>query len=254
MNDKLGKEFRKYATKHMGINGTTVDDVIDHQANGIYVGNSLTPMVLEERELRVTSLSVFDRLMMERIIWVAGTVDDRMSTVVQAQLMFLDSVDNKRDITMHCDTGGGSVKSGLSMVDVMHYINSDVATINTGLCASMGSILLSSGQPGKRSSLKYSKVMVHQVSSQTGGTVMDQRISLLEAEKYNFVLFKILAENCGKTFDEMISVANRDQWFNSDEALSFGLIDEIIGLDTTSSMTTMLDGFDDYYKKYVFDK
>ena len=241
---EMAKQFKKFATKKHGVNSLYYDKIV----------GSMTPYIIEERQMNVSQLDVFSRLMMDRIIWVAGTVDDRMSTVVQAQLMFLDSVDKKKDITMHCDTGGGSVKSGLSMVDVMNYISADVATINTGICASMGSILLSSGQPGKRSSLKYSKVMVHQVSSQTGGTVMDQRISLLEAEKYNFVLFKILSENCGKPFDEMISIANRDQWFNSDEALSFGLIDEIIGLDKVSSMTNMLDGFDDYYKKYVFDK
>jgi len=237
-----GKDFKKYALSN-GIGSLKLHNF----------ENSLTPYILEEREMRVTQMDVFSRLLRDRIIWVAGEVNDNMSTVVQAQLMYLDSVET-RDITMHVDTGGGSVKSGLSMVDVMHYIKSDVATINTGMAASMGSILLSSGKKGKRSSLRFSKVMTHQVSHGTQGNVQDTRVSQLEAEKYNYILFKILGENCGKTYKEVIEWSRRDRWYNSDEALAFGLIDEIIGLDTTHSMTSLLEGFEEYYKDEVTSK
>jgi len=148
----FGKDFNKYALSE-GISSMNL-----HYYNQ-QVESSMTPYILEEREMRVTQMDIFSRLMRDRILWVAGVVNDNMSTVVQAQLMYLDSVE-KRDITMHVDSPGGSVKSGLSMVDVMRYINSDVATINTGMAASMGSILLSSGEKGKRSSLNFSKVMI----------------------------------------------------------------------------------------------
>jgi ATP-dependent Clp protease protease subunit len=215
--------------------------------------NSMTPYILEEREMRVTQMDIFSRLMRDRILWVAGVVNDNMSTIVQAQLMYLDSVE-KKDITMHVDSPGGSVKSGLSMVDVMRYINSDVATINTGMAASMGSILLSSGTKGKRSSLNFSKVMIHQVSSGASGHVADNRISHMESEKYNFILFKMLAENSGRDFQYVLDAARRDKWLNSQEALDFGFIDEVILTDKTSSITSLLDGFDDYYNKEVFGK
>jgi len=149
-----------------------------------------------------------------------------MSDIVQAQLLFLDSVE-KKDITLYINSPGGSVLCGLGIVDLMNYISSDVATVNIGMCASMGSVLLSSGTKGKRSSLIYSKVMTHQVSHGTQGNLQDTRINQMEAEKYNYILFKMLAQNCGKTFDEMIESSRRDKWFNSDEALKFGLIDEL---------------------------
>ena len=240
--ENLGKDFKKYALSE-GIGSLALHNY----------EMSMTPYILEEREMRVTQMDIFSRLMRDRILWVAGPVNDQMSTIVQAQLMFLDSVD-KKDITMHVDSPGGSVKSGLSMVDVMHYIKSDVATINTGMAASMGSILLSSGAKGKRSSLRFSKVMIHQVSSGAQGHIADNRINQMESEKYNYILFKMLANNCGKTFDEVLDGARRDHWFNSDEALQFGIIDEIIGLDTTDSMSTLLDGFDTYYNKEVLGK
>jgi ATP-dependent Clp protease protease subunit len=150
-----------------------------------------------------------------------------MSTVVQAQLMFLDNVE-ERDITMHIDSPGGSVKSGLSMVDVMNYIASDVSTINTGMAASMGSILLGNGEKGKRFSLKHSKVMLHQVSSGAQGHVEDIKISLAEAVKYNDELFTMLGNYCGKTKAQVLKDCNRDNWLTADEALKYGIIDGII--------------------------
>ena len=232
-----GKEFRKFALSE-GISSTSLDAF----------ENSLTPYVLEEREMRATQIDIFSRLMRERILWVSGAVNQRMSDIVQAQMLFLDSVEQK-DITLYINSPGGSVLCGLGIVDLMNYIKSDVVTTNIGMCASMGSVLLSSGTKGKRSSLVYSKVMTHQVSHGTSGNIQDTRINQMEAEKYNYILFKMLAENCGKTIDEVLEFSARDRGFNSDEAKEFGLIDEVIKTDGTKSITEMLDGFDDYYKK-----
>lgn len=187
----------------------------------------MTPMILEERQLRVTQMTVFDRLMMDRILWVAGVVNDDMSTIVQAQLMFLDSVDD-RDITMHIDTPGGSVKSGLSMVDVMGYIKSDIVTVNTGMAASMGSVLLGAGTKGKRASLRFSKVMLHQSSGGFSGNIQDAEIDMLEWKKYNEILFELLGEYCGKTAEQVKNDATRDFWLNSEDAVEYGIIDEVI--------------------------
>lgn len=191
------------------------------------VESSLTPYILEERELRVTQMDIFSRLMMDRILWVAGPVNDQMSTVVQAQLMFLDSVEN-RDITMHIDSPGGSVKSGLSMVDVMEYIKSDIVTVNTGMAASMGSILLGAGTKGKRYSLRFSKVMLHQSSGGFGGNIQDAKIDFQEWEKVNKILFDLLGSYCSKDPEVVMQDATRDFWMDAEEAVKYGIIDEII--------------------------
>lgn len=235
----LGKEFKKFAMSE-GISSLNLDRF----------ENSMTPYILEEREMRVTQMDIFSRLMRDRILWVSGGVNQQMSDIVQAQLLFLDSVE-KKDISLYINSPGGSVLCGLGIVDLMNYISSDVATINIGMCASMGSVLLSSGAKGKRSSLIYSKVMTHQVSHGTQGVIEDTRISQIEAEKYNYILFKLLAKNCGKTFEEMLESSRRDKWFNSQEALEFGLIDEIIGIDKNNTIDKQLEGFDAYYKKEV---
>lgn len=223
-------DFKDYALKHMNISSMQLyywDKLQESMYSKALVSNSMTPMILEERELRVTQMSVFDRLMMDRIIWIAGPVNDRMSTVVQAQLMFLDNLE-KKDITLHVDTPGGSVKSGLSIVDVMDYISSDIVTINTGIAASMGSILLGAGTRGKRYSLRFSKVMLHQVSSGAEGTLADIEISLTEAKKYNDLLFGLLGEYTNKSPETVKKDANRDLWLTSNEALNYGIIDEVI--------------------------
>ena len=213
----MRNEFEKYAKSEFGL---TTQDMYD-------VKSSMTPMVIEEREMRAVSMSVFDRLMMERIIWCAGPVNDRMSTIVQAQLMFLNSI-GKDDITMHIDSPGGSVKSGLSIIDVMDYIDCDIKTINTGMAASMGSILLGAGTKGKRSSLRFSKVMLHQSSGGAGGNIQDARISMVEWEKTNKILFELLGGYCDKPADVVMKDSTRDLWLSSDEALDYGIIDEII--------------------------
>ena len=216
-----GKEFQAYYTKHLG----KPSSHLDYFSNQIQ--SSMTPYILEEREMRATQMDIFSRLMRDRLLWVAGPVDDHMSTIVQAQLMFLDSSD-KSDITMHIDSPGGSVKSGLSMVDVMEYISCDIRTVNTGMAASMGSVLLGAGTKGKRSSLRFSKTMLHQSSGGAGGNIQDARINMIEWEKTNKILFDLLGSYCGKTTEQVTLDATRDLWLSSDEALEYGIIDEIV--------------------------
>jgi len=223
----LTSEFKEYAMKHMGI--SSLDFYYWEQLQDKLYGpqSSLTPYILEEREMRVTQMDIFSRMMMDRIIWLAGPVNDRMSTVVQAQLMFLDNLEVK-DITLHVDSPGGSVKSGLSIVDVMDYVSSDIVTINTGMAASMGSILLGAGTKGKRFSLRFSKVMLHQVSTGASGNLQDIRISIAEGEKYNDILFGLLGDYTNKTAKQVMADASRDLWLTAEEAKAYGIIDNII--------------------------
>ena len=223
----IANEFRDYAIKHMGI--SSLDFYYWEQTQDRIYGPSasLTPYVLEERELRVTQIDIFSRMMMDRIIWLAGPVNDRMSTIVQAQLMFLDNLENK-DIILHVDSPGGSVKSGLSIVDVMDYIASDIVTINTGMAASMGSILLGAGTKGKRYSLRFSRVMLHQVSTGASGNIQDIRISLKEGEKYNDLLFGLLGQYTDKDPKQVMEDAQRDLWLTADEAVAYGIVDSVI--------------------------
>ena len=216
-----GKEFQSYYTQHLGKPSSHLDYFSKQ------IESSMTPYILEEREMRVTQMDIFSRLMRDRLLWVAGPVDDNMSTIVQAQLMFLDSTD-KADITMHIDSPGGSVKSGLSMVDVMEYISCDIRTVNTGMAASMGSVLLGAGTKGKRSSLRFSRTMLHQSSGGAGGNIQDARINMMEWEKVNNILFDLLGKYCNKTAEKVMEDATRDLWLNADEALEYGIIDEIV--------------------------
>ena len=217
-----GKEFQKYAMSDHNVSSSKLN-YYEKQ-----IESSMTPYILEERELRATQMDIFSRLMMDRLLWVAGPVNDGMSTVVQAQLMFLDSVE-KKDITMHIDSPGGSVKSGLSMVDVMDYIKSDIRTVNTGMAASMGSVLLGAGTKGKRSSLKHSTTMLHQSSGGFSGNIQDAEIDWTEWKKVNKELFVLLGKYCDKKPEKVAKDATRDFWMNSEEALKYGIIDEIIG-------------------------
>lgn len=228
------------------------NNITDQEVSSI-LENSLTPYILEERKMNVTQMDVFSRLMKDRIIWISGPVNERMCDIVQAQLLFLDSMEVS-DIKLYLNTPGGSVIHGLGIVDTMNLIKSDVQTINCGMCASMGSVLLSSGAKGKRFSLKHSRVMTHQVSYGAQGNAQDIRITVLEAEKSNFLLFKILAKNTGKTFDEIIEMSSRDRWFNSDESMEHGLVDEVLLDEGDESISQMMEGFDEYYKNYVISK
>jgi ATP-dependent Clp protease, protease subunit len=217
----MKNDFVKYAMSDYGLSSMNLH-YFEQQ-----VENSLTPYILEEREMRATQIDIFSRLMRDRILWVAGPVNDNMSTIVQAQLMYLDSADNL-PITMHIDSPGGSVKSGLSMVDVMQYIKSDIITVNTGMAASMGSVLLGAGTKGKRSSLRFSKTMLHQTSGGAGGNIQDARINFVEWEKVNKILFELLGEFCGKPAEVVEKDSTRDFWLSAQEAVEYGIIDEVI--------------------------
>jgi ATP-dependent Clp protease protease subunit len=191
------------------------------------IEDSMTPYILEERQLNVAQMDVFSRLLIDRIIWVAGPIDDYVSTVVQAQLMYLDNSDTT-DITIHIDSPGGSVKSGLSVVDVMDYIKSDVRTVNTGMAASMGAILLGAGTKGKRSSLRFSRTMLHQSSGGVEGNYQDAEISMTEWAKTNVLLLSLLGTYCNKTTEQIKKDSTRDFWLSAEKAVEYGIIDEII--------------------------
>jgi ATP-dependent Clp protease protease subunit len=217
----FSKDFKKYAQSEHNLSSMNL------HYYGQQIESSMTPYILEEREMRATQIDIFSRLMRDRVLWVAGVVDDRMSTVVQAQLMYLDSADNT-DITMHIDSPGGSVKSGLSMVDVMDYIKCDIRTVNTGIAASMGSVLLGAGTKGKRSSLRFSRTMLHQSSGGFRGNILDAEIDMVEWKKVNQLLFDLLGGYCGKSAKQVMKDASRDLWLSADEALKYGIIDEIV--------------------------
>ena len=213
------KEFERFARSEYNVSSNNLD-LYNKQA-------SLTPYILEEREMRMTQMDIFSRLMVDRLLWVAGPVNDNMSTIVQAQLMFLSSTGGG-DITMHIDSPGGSVKSGLSMVDVMEYIPCDIKTVNTGMAASMGSVLLGAGTKGKRASLRHSQTMLHQSSGGFSGNIQDAEVDWKEWQKINDELFVLLGSYCGKKPEKVKEDATRDFWLNAEEAIKYGIIDEII--------------------------
>ena len=214
--------------------------------------NSLTPYIIEERKMNMTQMDIFSRLMKDRIIWINGPINDNVSTIVQAQLLFLENLDSSAGVSIYLDTPGGSVKSGLSMIDTMQKVSYDIATINTGLCASMGSVLLGAGTKGQRVSLRFSKVMTHQVSGGAQGAIQDMRITHHESEKYNFMLFKLLGQYTGKTWKQVIEASERDNWMDAYEAKKFGLIDEVLE-PKDNTLGDIMDGFDEY-QKYVTKK
>jgi ATP-dependent Clp protease protease subunit len=239
----FSQDFKKYANS-MGISSTNLDEYQKLQ-------NGLTPYVIEERQMNMTQIDVFSRLLMDRLIFVTGPVNQQMCDIIQAQLLFLESLDPGMDIKLYLNSPGGSVSNGLSIVDVMNYIAPDIQTVNVGMCASMGSILLGAGTKGKRFSLPFSKVMIHQVSSGAQGHVEDNRISHMEAEKYNYILFKMLSEYTGTKFEDILEMANRDKWLNSKESLELGIIDEILIKEGHKPVEDYLKGFDKYYQKLI---
>lgn len=217
----MKNEFKSYYVDHLGKPSSHLDYFEKN------ISASMTPYILEEREMRATQIDIFSRLMRDRLIWVAGPVEDRMSTIIQAQLMFLDSSDTS-DVTLHIDSPGGSVKAGLSIVDVMDYIKCDVATVNTGMAASMGSILLGAGTKGKRSSLRFSKTMLHQSSGGAVGNIQDAEITMKEWQKTNDILFNLLGQYCGKDPEIVKNDASRDLWLDANESLAYGIIDKVV--------------------------
>ena len=215
-------DFRKYATKHLGINGMALDDVISTQAQ------YLNPYILEERQLNVTQMDVFSRLMMDRIIFLGTQIDDYTANTLQAQLLYLDSVDPGKDISIYINSPGGSVTAGLGIYDTMQFITSDVATICTGMAASMGSVLLCAGAAGKRSALPHSRVLIHQPLGGAQGQASDIIIAAKEIEKTRTELCSIIAEHSGQSFERILADADRDFWMTAQEAKDYGMVDEIL--------------------------
>lgn len=223
-------EFKKYATKHMGMSTMHLEKFMEKSVQGVSVPNiqNFTPAVIEERQLNVAQMDVFSRLMMDRIIFLGVAINDYVSNVVQAQLLFLESTDPKRDVQMFINSPGGSVIDGFGIYDTMQYVSPDVSTICTGMAASMGAFLLCSGVKGKRSALTHSMVMIHQPSGGMQGQFSDMEISYKLIRTLRHSLYTIIAENCGKTFEEVEKDSDRDNWMSSTDAKTYGLIDEVL--------------------------
>jgi len=227
----LGKEFKKYATKHMNINADAVDHVMGGAATAVPNINGFTPQVIEERQMNVVGMDVFSRLMMDRIIFLGVPINDYVANVVQAQLLFLESTDPKRDIQMFINSPGGSVIAGLGIFDTMQYVVPNVATICTGLAASMGSVLLAAGTKGKRTCLKHSRVMIHQPSGGMQGQFSDMEITYNLIKEMREELYTILADCTGQSFETIEKDSDRDKWMRASEAKEYGLVDEVLSRD-----------------------
>lgn len=218
-------EFQKYATKHLGMSGMHLEKYMGTTVPGI---KAFTPYVIEERQMNAASLDVFSRLMMDRIIFMGVPVTEYVSNVIQAQLLFLESTDPKRDVQMFINSPGGSVIDGLGIYDTMQYVAPDVATICTGLAASMGAVLLAAGAKGKRSALFHSHVMIHQPMGGAQGQVSDIEISYKLIKKMQKSLYEILAHHTGQSYEKIAEDCDRDNWMSSLEAKEYGLVDEVL--------------------------
>lgn len=216
------KDFYKYATKHVGINSMVMDKYMS-------VANSyISPTIIEERQLNIASMDVFSRLMMDRIIFLGLPIDDYVANIIQAQLLYLDSTDPSKDISIYFNTPGGSVYAGLGIYDTMQYITSDVATICTGMAASMGAVLLTAGAKGKRSALRHSRVMIHQPMGGAQGQSVDIEITTREIVKLRKELYTIIADHSGNSFKKVEKDSDRDFWMTAEEAKAYGMIDEVL--------------------------
>ena len=218
----MNNDFRKFATHHLGINGMVLDDVAKVQQQ------YLNPYILEERRLNVTQLDVFSRLMMDRIIFLGTQIDDYTANVLQAQLLYLDSVDNGKDISIYINSPGGSVTAGLGIYDTMQFISSKVATICTGMAASMAAVLLVSGEQGKRSALPHSRVMIHQPLGGVQGQASDIEIEAREILKMKKELYTIISNHAHQSFDKVWNDSDRNYWMTAEEAKEYGMIDEVL--------------------------
>jgi ATP-dependent Clp protease protease subunit len=216
------EDFRKYTTKHLGIPSLTLE-----RYTSVY-SNYISPTIIEERQLNVASMDVFSRLMMDRIIFLGLPIDDYAANIIQAQLLYLDSTEPGKDIQIYFNTPGGSVHAGLGIYDTMQYISCDVATICTGMAASMGAVLLIAGTKGKRSALKHSRIMIHQPMGGVQGPASDLEITTREILKLRSELYTIIAEHSGNTYKKIEKDADRDFWMTSREAKDYGMIDEIL--------------------------
>ena len=215
-------EFKKYAIKHRGINSNTFDSYTKHNISNV------TPYIIEERQLNVTQMDVFSRLMMDRVIFLGTGIDDQVANIIQAQLLFLQSVDAKKDIQIYMNSPGGSVYAGLGIYDTMQYITPDVATICTGMAASMGAVLMCAGTKGKRAALKHSRVMIHQPMGGAEGQASDIEITAREIQKLKKELYQIIAQHSGQTYEKVWADSDRDCWMTADEAKAYGMVDEVL--------------------------
>lgn len=213
-----GKEFKEYAIKHYGINSLHYDKLI----------TNVTPYIIEERQLNVAQMDVFSRLMMDRIIFLGTAINDQVANIIQAQLLFLTSVDANKDISIYMNTPGGSVYAGLGIYDTMQYIKPDVATICTGMAASMGAVLMVAGTKGKRSALPHSRIMIHQPLGGVEGQASDIEITAREIVKLKDELYQIIAKHSGQTIEKIAQDSDRDYWMRAEEAKAYGMIDEIL--------------------------
>ncbi len=218
-------EFKKYAVKHLGMSSMHLDQYVQGSIPNI---SDFTPTVIEERQLNVVGMDVFSRLMMDRIIFMGVPINDYVANVIQAQLLFLDSADPKRDIQMYINSPGGSVIDGLGIYDTMQYVNPDVATICTGLAASMGAVLLSAGTKGKRTCLRHSRVMIHQPSGGMQGQFSDMEISYQLIKTMKKELYEVLAHHTEQDYAKIEEDCDRDNWMTANEAKEYGLVDEVL--------------------------
>ncbi len=215
-------EFRRYATKHLGINSLSLDKYIS------ITSDYISPTIIEERQMNVASMDIFSRLMMDRIIFLGVPINDYVSNIIQGQLLFLESVDSKKDIQIYINSPGGSVYAGLGIYDTMQYIAPHVATICTGMAASMGAVLMCAGQKGKRTALKHARVMIHQPLGGAEGQASDIEITAREIQKLKKELYDIIATHSGQTYEKVWADSDRDYWMTSEEAKSYGMIDEVL--------------------------
>lgn len=215
-------EFEKYATRHCGISSTTYAKYTSA------INNSLTPYIMEERALNMSQLDVFSRLMVDRIIFLGTAIDDYTANVIQAQLLFLESQDSEKDIQIYINSPGGSVYAGLGIYDTMQYIRPNIATICTGLAASMASVLLCAGEKGMRTALPHSRVMIHQPMGGAEGQASDMEITCREIQKLKKELYEIISNHSGQPFDKVYADSDRDHWFTAQEAMEYGMIDEVL--------------------------
>ena len=215
-------DFQKYAKKHLGMNGLALDQYMD------VTSSYISPTIIEERQLNVASMDVFSRLMMDRIIFLGVPVDDYVANVIQAQLLYLESADATKDISIYMNTPGGSVYAGLGIYDTMQYVTPEISTICTGMAASMGAVLLTAGEKGKRSALKHSRIMIHQPMGGAQGQASDIEITAREIGKLKKELYGIIAEHSGNEYARIEKDSDRDYWMTAEEAKAYGMIDEVM--------------------------
>lgn len=224
----MNNDFRNYAVKHLGMNGLALDQYIAATGGANITSSYISPTIIEERQLNVAQMDVFSRLMMDRIIFLGTDVNDYTANVIQAQLLYLDSADPGKDISIYINSPGGSVYAGLGIYDTMQYVSSDVATICTGMAASMAAVLLVAGAKGKRFALRHSRVMIHQPMGGAQGQASDIEITAREIQKLKKELYTIIADHSGMSYDRVAQDSDRDYWMTAEEARNYGMIDEVL--------------------------